>query len=81
MEQAASTTITGLLAQLGIAGIILAVLVAGAAWYLKTSKELREEKRGVISDLEAKVRELESEKSRLQRELYKCQFPGWRDDQ
>lgn len=72
----------GLFAQLGIAGVILAVLIAGAAWYLKASKELREEKRGVIAELEAKidklrgeVKDIAAERDRIQKELLDCQYP------
>lgn len=83
MEQAAASTLSGLFAQLGIAGVILAVLIAGAFWYLKASKDLRDEKRGVIADLESKVdklrgeiKELTQERDRLKRELLDCQYPG-----
>lgn len=82
MEQAATNTLAGLFAQLGVAGLILAVLIAGAAWYLKASRELREEKRGVINSLEAKIEKLREEikdltleRDRLQRELLDCQYP------
>lgn len=83
MEQAAASTLTGLFAQLGIAGFILAVLIAGAVWYLKASRDLRDEKRGVIAGLETKVdklrveiKELTLERDRLKRELLDCQYPG-----
>ncbi|ALE91810.1 hypothetical protein AOC05_04895 [Arthrobacter alpinus] len=77
MEAAAAGTLTGLFAQLGIAGIILAVLIAGAVWYLKASKDLREEKRSVISDLKAELKAATDERNRLQMELYRCQYPEW----
>ncbi len=79
MEQAAASTLTGLFAQLGIAGLILAVLIAAAVWYLKTSKDLREEKRSVISDLKTELKAATDERNRLQMELYKCQYPEWRE--
>ena len=83
MEQAAAGTLTGLFAQLGIAGFILAGLIAGAVWYLKASRDLRDEKRGVIADQDAKIETLRAElKERdakivdLTRALLDCQFPG-----
>lgn len=79
MEAAATGTLTGLFAQLGIAGLILAILIAGAAWYLKASKDLREEKRGVIADLRTELKAATDERNRLQMELYKCQYPEWRE--
>lgn len=79
MDQAATNTLTGLFAQLGVAGIILAVLIAGAVWYLKASKDLREEKRDVIAELRTENRELTIERDRLKRELLDCQYPGRTD--
>lgn len=75
MEQAAATTLTGLFAQLGIAGIILSVLIAGAVWYLKASKDLREEKRNVIADLKAENNALRVQRDDLQEALLDCKFP------
>lgn len=82
MEQAAAASLSSLFAQLGVAGLILAVLIAGAAWYLKASRELREEKRGVITSLEAKIdrlraeiKDLTLERDQLKRELLDCQYP------
>lgn len=86
MEQAAAGTLTGLFAQLGIAGFILAVLIAGAVWYLKASKDLRGETRGVIAELKADNTALKNELvasetkvSDLTRALLDCQFPGRMD--
>ena len=88
MEQAAASTLTGLFAQLGIAGFILAVLIAGAVWYLKASRDLRDEKRGVIKTQDAKIETLRAEiKERdakivaLTEALLDCQFPGRVDRQ
>ncbi|WP_343317798.1 hypothetical protein AAFM46_11055 [Arthrobacter sp. TMP15] len=79
MEQAAAASLSSLFAQLGVAGFILAVLIAGAVWYLKASKELREEKRTVITDLKAELKAATDERNRLQMELYNCQYPEWRE--
>lgn len=76
MEQAATNTLAGLFAQLGIAGFILAVLIAGAVWYLKASKELRDEKRGVIADLREEVESLRTQRDDLQEALLDCKFPN-----
>ena len=79
MEQAATDTLSGLFAQLGIAGFILAVLIAGAVWYLKTSKDLREEKRGVIKELTAELEKVRQERDGYLEELLDCRYPGRRD--
>lgn len=76
MEAEAAATLAGLFAQLGIAGIILAVLIAGAAWYLKASRELREEKRSVIADLKIEVEALRMQRDTLQEALLDCKFPN-----
>lgn len=76
MEQAAAGTLTGLFAQLGIAGLVLAVLIAGAAWYLKASKELRAEKRDVISGLKKENDDLRTQRDDLQEALLDCKFPN-----
>jgi len=76
VEQAAATTLTGLFAQLGIAGLVLAILIAGAAWYLKASKELRTEKRDVITDLRTEIKDLTAERDELKEALYDCRFPN-----
>lgn len=68
MEAEASSAIAGVLQQLGIAGIILAVLIAGGFWYVKASKDLRDEKRGVIAELEAKYERQTEAKSKLRAE-------------
>lgn len=80
MEQAATGALTNLFAQLGIAGLILAILIAGALWYLKASKDLRDEKRSVIADLKAENKDLLAENKKLERELLKCQFPESGDE-
>lgn len=80
MEQAAASTLTGLLAQLGIAGIILAVLIAGAVWYIKASRDLRDEKRDVIADLRAELEKVTQERNKYFEELLDCRYPGRRDD-
>ncbi|GAA5229277.1 hypothetical protein [Arthrobacter cryoconiti] len=81
MESASA--FTGILAQLGFAGLTLIGIIAGLGWYLKTSKDLREEKRGVIASLELKIKDREAEIEKLMsrntdltRALLDCQFPG-----
>ncbi|MBW4094578.1 MAG: hypothetical protein HIU81_03885 [Acidobacteria bacterium] len=75
MEQAATGTIAGIWAQLGIGGLILSILITGAAWYLKVSKELREEKRGVIRSKDEEIDRLRDELNRTREELLDCRFP------
>lgn len=76
MEQAAASTLTGLFAQLGVAGLVLAILIAGAGWYLKASKDLRTEKRDVITDLREEINKLTVERDALKEALYDCRFPN-----
>lgn len=76
MEQAATASLSSLFAQLGVAGFILAVLIAGAVWYLKASKDLREEKRSVIADLKKENDELRTQRDDLTEALLDCRFPN-----
>lgn len=76
MEQAAASTLTGLFAQLGVAGLVLAILIAGAGWYLKASKDLRTEKRDVITDLRDDIDKLTAERDKLKEDLLDCRFPN-----
>lgn len=76
MEQAAASTLTGLFAQLGVGGLVLAIIVAGAAWYLKASKELRAEKRDVITELKEDIQKLTTERDDLKEKLLDCRFPN-----
>lgn len=76
MEQAAAASLSSLFAQLGVAGFILAVLIAGAVWYLKASKDLREEKRNVIADLKEENDTLRTQRDDLQEALLDCKFPN-----
>ncbi|POH58258.1 hypothetical protein [Arthrobacter glacialis] len=76
MEQAAASTLTGLFAQLGVAGLVLAILIAGAGWYLKASKDLRTEKRDVITDLREDIHKLTVERDALKEALLDCRFPN-----
>lgn len=76
MEQAAAASLSSLFAQLGVAGFILAVLIAGAVWYLKASKDLREEKRNVITDLKKENDVLREQRDDLQEALLDCKFPN-----
>lgn len=76
MEQAAATTLTGLFAQLGAAGLFLALLVAAGGWYLKASKDLRAEKRDVIRDLNADLDKVTTERDKLKEDLLDCRFPN-----
>lgn len=75
MEQAATSGLTTLFAQLGVGGLMLAIIICGALWYLKASKELRDEKRDVISDLKAEIEKLATENKKLNSDLLDCQFP------
>lgn len=82
MEQAATAGLTTLFAQLGVGGLVIAILVGCAVWWLKASKDLRTEKRGVIEQLETKlavrdtqIEELKAERDQLRRDLLNCQFP------
>lgn len=76
MEQAAAASLSSLFAQLGVAGLILAVLIAGAVWYLKASKDLREEKRNVIADLKKENEDLRGQRDDLTEALLDCRFPN-----
>lgn len=75
MEQAAASGLTTLFAQLGVGGLMLAIIICGALWYLKASKELRDEKRDVISDLKAENEKLAAENKKLTKDLLDCQYP------
>jgi len=81
VEQAATNTVTGIFAQLGIAGLILAVLIAGAVWYLKASRDLRDEKRSVIGDLRTELEKVTKDRDKYLEELLDCRYPGRKDGQ
>ena len=57
MEQAAAGAITSLLPQLGIAGIGLLLIGGLGFWWLRASKDLREEKEGVIGRQNERIRQ------------------------
>lgn len=75
MEQAVSLGLP-LLAQLGIAGFIVSVIVVGALWWLKASADLRSEKEGVIARQQAQIESLRKQRDQWQRRALDCLYPG-----
>lgn len=87
MEQATSGALGGVLAQFGMFAGALVVILALAFWWLKASRELREEKEGVIArkngELAAKDVELDklrAERDKYQQGYYALRYPGSRAD-
>ncbi|MBG6085804.1 hypothetical protein [Zhihengliuella flava] len=83
MEQAAETAISTLLGQLGFAGLGLGAIAALGFWWLKASRDLRDEKEGVIvrlgSDkdrLKAKLAEVEAERDKYREAYLALKYPG-----
>lgn len=59
MDGLISNTLGGLLMQLGIFGFLIVVVGIAFWWYLRTSKDVRSERAGIIAEKEAKITTLE----------------------
>ncbi|AJT42427.1 hypothetical protein [Psychromicrobium lacuslunae] len=76
MDGLVSTTLGGLFAQLGVFGFIIVVIGACAIWYLRTSKDLRGEKTGIIASKDSRISELEAANRELYEALMDCRYPN-----
>lgn len=76
MEQATAGAATSLLAQLGIAGLGIVVIAAIAFWWLKASRDLRDEKEGVIERQSKLIGELIDERDKYKEAYLACKYPG-----
>lgn len=80
MEDEAAGAIQGIVAQLGIFGLVLAVLIAGGIWYFRATKDIRTEKEGVIRRLQEENDALEILLEKYREAYYSCKYPGSRPD-
>jgi F0F1-type ATP synthase membrane subunit b/b' len=79
--------LSSVLAQLGIFGLVLVVLIAGGIWYLRATRDIRDEKEGVIKRLQDENQRLQAEIDAAERTAekwregyYACKYPGSRPD-
>lgn len=77
MEAATAGAITALLPQLGVAGLGLVAIGALGFWWLRASKDLREEKEGVIGRQNERIKDLKAELAGKQAELDKYKEAYW----
>lgn len=76
MEQAASGALSSLLAQLGIFGIGLALLIAVIIWWFRATKDLRDEKEGVIGRLQKETDSLKVDRDKYREAYLALKYPG-----
>lgn len=76
MEQATAGAAASLLAQLGIAGLGILIISALAFWWLKASRDLRDEKEGVIERQSKRLGELTTERDKYKEAYLACRYPG-----
>lgn len=80
MEQAASGALSSIFAQLGIFGLVLALIGVGFFWYLRATKDIRDEKEGIIKRLQEENDALEVLLEKYREAYYACKYPGSRPD-
>lgn len=80
MEQAASGALSSVLAQLGVFGLGLLVVIAFTFWYFRATKDIRDEKEGVIKRLQEENDALEVLLEKYREAYYACKYPGSRPD-